>query len=99
MTISRTYNRTPNQYGCLKGDKISLINIVADLIRRETQKPFYTKSGTINAAMHDWLLYILLHLREYSGIYFAGGMPANQIHLSYTNIFCNVKRNKVPLSD
>ena len=53
---------------------------MADLIRRETQKPFYTESGTINTAMHGWLLYILLHPREYSGIYFTG-ISANQIHL------------------
>ena len=37
--------------------------MVADLIQRETQKPFYTQSGTINAAMHGGLLYILLHPR------------------------------------
>ena len=40
-------------------------------------------------------MYILLHPREYSGTYFTG-ISANQIHLSYTHIFCNVKRNKVP---
>ena len=62
---------------------------MADLIRRETQKPFYTESGTINTAMHGGLLYILLHL-EYSGIYFTR-ILANQIHLSYTHIFCDVK--------
>ena len=67
-------------------------------MRRETQKPFYTESGTINTAMHDGLLYILLHSREYSGIYFTG-ISANQIHFSSTHIFCNVKRNEVPLSD
>ena len=81
-----------------KVTKFSSINIVADLTRRETQKPFYTESGTINTAMHVWSLYILLHPREYSGIYFTG-ISANKIRLSYTHIFCNVKRNKVPLSD
>ena len=62
------------------------------------QKPSYTESGTINTAMHGELLYILLHPREYSGIYLTG-ISANQIHLSYIHIFCNVKWNKVPLSD
>ena len=55
-----------------KATKFSSINIVADLIWRETQKPFYTESGTIDTATHDGLLYIfkLLHPWEYSGIYF-----------------------------
>ena len=81
-----------------KAIKFSSINTVADLIGRETQKSFYTESGTINTAMHVGLLNILLHPRECSGIYFTG-ILANQIHLSYTHIFCNVKQNKVRLSD
>ena len=60
-------------------------------MRRETQKSFYTESGTINTAMHGGLLYILLHPLEYSCIYNTG-ISANQIHLSYTHIFCNVKQ-------
>ena len=62
---------------------------MADLIRRETQKPLYTENGTINTAMHGGFLYILLHL-EYSGIYFTTEF------ICYTHIFCNDKRNKVP---
>ena len=67
---------------------------MADLIRRQTQKPFYTVKWTINTAMHGQILYNLLHPRKYSGIYFTG-ISANQIHLSCTHIFCNVKRKKV----
>ena len=66
-------------------------------VRREMQKPFYTESRTINTAMHGGLLYILLHALECSGIYFTG-ISANQIHLKYIYIFCNVKRNKVPFN-
>ena len=71
---------------------------MADLIWQEKQKPFYTESGMIYTAMHGGLLYILLYPREYFSIYFTG-ISANQIHLSNTHFFCNVKQNKVPLSD
>ena len=45
----------------------------------------------INTVLHGGLLYITLHPREYSGIYNTG-ISANQINLSYTHIFCNVKQ-------
>ena len=96
--LKRTQPYTEINPQVSKATEFSSINMVAYLMQRETQKPFYTQSGTINTAMHGGLLYILLHPREYSGMYFTG-ISASQIHLSCTHTFCNVERNKVPLSD
>ena len=52
------------------------------LIRRKMEKKSrFTQRRPIYTAMHGGLLYILLHHREYSDIYFTG-ISANQIHLS-----------------
>ena len=54
----------------LKRDKTELDQYYGRLIRRETQKPFYTAGRTINTTMHGGYLYILLHPLEYSVILF-----------------------------
>ena len=72
ITMSRTYNaHTVHRIKTVvtKATTFSLINIVTDLIRRETQKPFYIESGTINTAMYGVGWGVIVHFIASSGIF------------------------------